>query len=415
MTLVIASSPATAVQATGAQSSTSPAVTSKANPFAEALAGMDPQAQTGSPSRHADTRPAHGTRSDDAHPHRDTVTSADDDASGQPAQTTGTTLALQPPATLPSLPDPSQPRHAGGGSAAGETGPVAPGRDVSQRGPQVTPPLPGDSPLQTGPATNDDTPASQPPPAASGPSGQDEPSATTNDQTLLSHPADTGGALDLIVAQTVPVETRASEPAATHETAATGHASTATPLTSQVAPAIMTLVGGSGQPGQIVLHLSPDTLGTVRVTLSRDAAGHTTLTFEAGRPETLHALAGEVGQLRHAVNEAGLGEHSPVEVTFRQESIAPVRPVDTDNTLSMSFDDRQQHHAQATEHSAGLNDAFTSSGNNSGGSEHGSFGRPDRTQRDRSRMPGMGEGMSVTWPDRATALAAGSRPVNITV
>nr|WP_246330266.1 flagellar hook-length control protein FliK [Endobacter medicaginis] len=177
----------------------------------------------------------------------------------------------------------------------------------------------------------------------------------------------------------------------------------------------MTLVGGSGQPGQIVLHLSPDTLGTVRVTLSRDAAGHTTLTFEAGRPETLHALAGEVGQLRHAVNEAGLGEHSPVEVTFRQESIAPVRPVDTDNTLSMSFDDRQQHHAQATEHSAGLNDAFTSSGNNSGGSEHGSFGRPDRTQRDRSRMPGMGEGMSVTWPDRATALAAGSRPVNITV
>lgn len=408
-------------------------------PFASTLAKLDPDAAAQATDARPQAKSAHRGKPADTQTQQDGTTTTEPAQPVTPGVTPGASPLPTPLATIPlALPDP-QPGSSPGGIPPGTT-------DATRRDPDITTDA-GNGPAPSPPASTKGTgmdvrdaaaapeTATDPttPPVTLTKSSDPAPAPTTKapDASRASDPpADSGETVALVVGQAVPVQmpppvipsmTPSATPS-THDAAASSYTSASSAPVPQVTQAIMTLGSAPGQPGQIVLHLSPDTLGTVRVTLSQDAAGHTTVAFAVSEPETLHALAGDIGQLRHAVHEAGLGDHGAVEVTFHHAAIAPVAATNTDNTLSMSLDDRRQHDHRPGQ-TDGLNDSFTSGGDTSGGTDRGPSGQTARqngaqngTQR-RARGGAMGVTDSVTAfaSGRPAAPAIASGPVNITV
>jgi flagellar hook-length control protein FliK len=62
----------------------------------------------------------------------------------------------------------------------------------------------------------------------------------------------------------------------------------------------------TGTTRDITIHLQPGTLGAVQVRIARAADGTASVTLQAEKPDTLHALQQDAAHLHQALDRAGL-------------------------------------------------------------------------------------------------------------
>jgi hypothetical protein len=73
-----------------------------------------------------------------------------------------------------------------------------------------------------------------------------------------------------------------------------------------VTGAIIKFVTGNAQTQRLTVQLAPEELGTVQISLARNADGGTTVSIIAERTETLALLAGDQPSLQRSLDQAGI-------------------------------------------------------------------------------------------------------------
>jgi hypothetical protein len=87
---------------------------------------------------------------------------------------------------------------------------------------------------------------------------------------------------------------------------AQGQAAAPGPATTQIAPILTSVHVPLGSTKDITIQLQPGSLGGVQVRIARGPDGAATITLQADRADTLHALQLDAGHLHQALDRAGL-------------------------------------------------------------------------------------------------------------
>ncbi len=97
--------------------------------------------------------------------------------------------------------------------------------------------------------------------------------------------------------------------------------------TRQVVPAMLSVVAGPGGAA-VTLHLNPGELGSIRITLERDAEGAHDITLAVERPETMQLLRDDVAHLHAALDLAGVAQTGRT-VSLHMQMAEPPPPAAT--------------------------------------------------------------------------------------
>jgi flagellar hook-length control protein FliK len=105
-----------------------------------------------------------------------------------------------------------------------------------------------------------------------------------------------------------PDQTQAAAPAAPAAAPAASPLQTAapSPATAQITPVLAALHVPQGNARDITIQLQPSELGGVQVRIAHGLDGTATVTLQAERPDTLHALQLDASHLHQALDRAGL-------------------------------------------------------------------------------------------------------------
>ncbi len=236
------------------------AVPPAASPLPPAPRPVPPRAAVAAAEPAQVTRTAYASGTSVADPGGDTLGSI-----GQPAappQRTAAISAQTEPQTRDQTPDQTQ-----------EAGPAAP---IAEARPQAGParPSPGTRPDAMVSVADDAASADAPAPAGVAPP----------DQTQAAAPA-------------APAAAPAASPP---QTAAPS------PATAQITPVLAALHVPQGNARDITIQLQPSELGGVQVRIAHGLDGTATVTLQAERPDTLHALQLDASHLHQALDRAGL-------------------------------------------------------------------------------------------------------------
>lgn len=94
------------------------------------------------------------------------------------------------------------------------------------------------------------------------------------------------------------------------------------PPATQLAQAASAIHIAPGATGQVTIHLQPAELGSVQIRIERGPDGSATVTVQAERADTLHAIQQDVAHLHQALDRAGL----PAEARQLTMQLAPAAP-----------------------------------------------------------------------------------------